>query len=122
MNSIEILDAVKEKYGLASDSQAAKKLGIGQRFVSKVRRGEKVFGADTIYRAGELLNIEAGKMACWAMAERAKNEDARRTWQAGFINSALLPFLGGIGGLLLYILCKIARQSESTFAAQCNPA
>lgn len=90
MNSIEILDAIKKKYGIKSDRQAATKLGVSQRWVSKIRTGEAVFGADTMYEAGKLLGIDEGKIACWAMAERAKTDAARRAWQRGYADILLL--------------------------------
>ena len=80
MNSVELLDALKSKYELTYDKGVADMLHLSTTFISKIRHGEKIFGSDTLLVIAKLLDIELEKIACFAMAERAKEKNSRTKW------------------------------------------
>ena len=83
MNSIDMLDAIKSKYQFGYDKEVADLLNLSTTFISKVRRGEKIFGADTLLKIAKHLDLELNYVARLAMAERAKDNRNRRTWLKG---------------------------------------
>jgi transcriptional regulator with XRE-family HTH domain len=80
MNSIDMLDALKNKYGLDYDKDVADLLHLSTTFISKVRRGEKIFGSDILLKIAELLDLGLDDIARAAMAERAKDPKSRKKW------------------------------------------
>ena len=83
MNSIDMLDALKDKYQFGYDKEVADLLNLSTTFISKVRRGEKIFGADTLLKIAKHLDLELDYIARIAMAERTKESRNRKTWLKG---------------------------------------
>ena len=83
MNSIDMLDALKDKYQFGYDKEVADLLNLSTTFISKVRRGEKIFGADTLLKIAKHLDLGLDYIARIAMAERTKESRNRKTWLKG---------------------------------------
>ena len=79
-SSCQFLDAVKSKYGLASDYAVAKKLRISQPTVSRYRKKQGYLDDEVALRVAKALEIDAAYVLACAHAERAKGEEMRATW------------------------------------------
>lgn len=82
--SVELLDMVKARYGIASDYAAAKKLSLTRSFISKIRQGKSYFGLDTSLQIAELLELDPLKVigsTRFEQAERAHDAQLKDLWQ-----------------------------------------
>lgn len=70
MNSVDMLDAIKNKY-LCTDYRAAKLLGISTQAVSNIRCDRKTFGDETALKAAQLLDMNPAFLLACLQAERA---------------------------------------------------
>ena len=80
--SKDFTSAIKARYGIESDYQLAKLLGITRSAMSKYRTGVcHVFGEDIGYRIAELLDLDAGYVLSCLAAERSKDIKVKKVWQ-----------------------------------------
>lgn len=80
--TIEFLNAVKRAYGLTSDYQLAKKLGVSRQMVSEYMAGKRTLGEETAVKVAELLELDWAYVVACVQAERSKGTDSRRAWAA----------------------------------------
>lgn len=78
--TLQYIDAIKLRHGIESDYAVAKLLGTSRQAVSKYRQGNTSFDDLTALHVAELLGVNPLEVIAAANAERAKNDDARRTW------------------------------------------
>lgn len=78
--TLQYIDAIKLRHGIESDYAVAKLLGVTRGAVSSYRVGRTFFDDLTALRAAELLGLNPLEVIAAANAERAKSDDARRTW------------------------------------------
>lgn len=80
--TIDFLDAVKARTGVASDYALAPILGVTRASVSRLRSGHGFLGDSTAIQVAKLLEIEPGYVMASCHAERAKSADERAAWMA----------------------------------------
>lgn len=80
MTTIEYLDAVKTRYGLASDYALAKKLGWPQTTISGYRARRRFFDDEAALTVAQVLDIEPICVIAAANAERAKTPEQKARW------------------------------------------
>ncbi len=96
MNTLEYLDACKERLGITSDYALAKALRVGQPTVIGYRSGRSTFNDDTALSVAEILGVHPLQVIATANAERAKTPEQRARWSgvmekfsASFLNLLL---------------------------------
>src|SRR5258708_29549327 len=77
--TVQFLDAVRARYGLTSDYQLAKLLGLKQQAISHYRKG-RTWGAETAVKVAELLKLPAVYVLACMAAERAGTVETRNAW------------------------------------------
>lgn len=80
--TIELLDAVKARRGLASDYALAKVLGVTQQAVSGYRAGNSAISDDVALTVAEILQLHPLQVIAAANAERAKTAEQKARWTA----------------------------------------
>lgn len=91
MNTLEYLDAVKQKLGITSDYALAARLGVTRSAVSNFQRGVGVFGDDVALTVAEILGVHPLTVIAQANAERAKTPEQRARW-SGVMEKFSLSF------------------------------
>lgn len=80
MNTLEYLDAVKQRLGITSDYALAKQLGITQSTISGYRAGRSRIDDDVALSIAEILKLNPLAVIATANAERAKTPEQRARW------------------------------------------
>lgn len=80
MNTIEYLDAVKQRRNITSDYALAKVLGVAQSTVIGYRSGRRIIDDEVCLTISQILNIEPLTVIATANAERAKTPEMRARW------------------------------------------
>lgn len=96
MNTLEYIDAVKQRRGIASDYALAKELGIAKQTMSSYRKGKTHFDDAVCRRVAELLGIHPGLVMLDMQRERSQSPESHKVWQEvfeGFL-TLLLPANG----------------------------
>lgn len=70
MNSCDFIDALKAAYGLTSDYQAAKKLGISTTTISSYRAHRSFLSDDIALKIADLLEVDPLTVLACVNAER----------------------------------------------------
>jgi transcriptional regulator with XRE-family HTH domain len=98
----DFLDDLRAKFGLTSDYQVAKLLGMQRQQVARYRKGQSTFDDTTAARIAEMLGIDAGYVAACMNAQRAQTDQARRMWEraAKVLAGTALAILAGCTLLL----------------------
>lgn len=91
MNTIDLLEAVKVRRGVASDYALAKVLGVTQQAVSSYRAGNSKISDDVALTVAEILQLEPMQVIALANAERAKTEAQKARWM-GLVEKFSMPF------------------------------
>lgn len=87
MTPTEYLDAAKEKMGLSSDYELAKRLGIPNANLPGMRRGERNIPLDVAFKLAITLELDPAQVVADLEAQREKNPKRREFW-SGFIRRA----------------------------------
>lgn len=80
MNTLELLEAVKERRGVKSDYALAKVLGVTQTAVSSYRTGNSKISDDVALTVAEILGMHPLVVIAAANAERAKTDEQKARW------------------------------------------
>lgn len=94
MNTVEFLDAIKQRHDLTSDYQLWKSgiLGVGQSTLSGYRTGKQCFDDTVAMKAAALLGLPEGYVISCVHAERErpKRPEVAKAWErmANTIKSA----------------------------------
>jgi len=80
MNTLELLEAVKERRGITSDYALAKVLGITQSAASSYRTGRSRIDDNVALTVAEILQIHPMQVIAAANAERAKTPEQKARW------------------------------------------
>lgn len=80
MNTIQLLDAIRERRNLPSDYAAAALLGLTRSQVSKYRNGKDFMGDEVVQRAAELIGADPAIAMAGVHAERATDPQTRKVW------------------------------------------
>lgn len=81
MNTNELLDQVKARYGLHSDYSLSAKLGLTRSVVSAYRNGKRMLGDDAALKVAELLDLDPGYVLACMEAERSHSAAAKAAWE-----------------------------------------
>lgn len=110
MNSNELLDKVKKDYNIASDYALAKRLGISQEGLRKIR--DRGLSDERALQVATLLDLNPGEIMASVRAERAKSPEVKAAWRriAESMRSAL-------GVLAFVAICNIALFAQPAEAA-----
>ena len=124
MNSLEFLDAVRERHGLTSYNKLAKFLGSSSGHISQYVTGKRKLDPKICHKVADALGLEVGFVLACIQVERAKRTEDRAAWQrvadlvkvAGVASIVALavflevdaPALENAGVGVLCILCYIA--------------
>ncbi|KLU99018.1 hypothetical protein ABT56_23060 [Photobacterium aquae] len=71
--TVELLDMVKAKYGLTSDYQLAKKLGVSSARVSNWRNMKASLEWDTAFQVADLLGINDQNVVYGLLEDKYQN-------------------------------------------------
>lgn len=82
MKTLDYLDAIKTKFELKSDYALAKKMGITQTAINRMRHGKVVLGDETALKIAELLEINASEILIQSHMERCRNSAVKAAWEA----------------------------------------
>lgn len=77
--TIELMDALRVRYGLTSDYQLAHFLGVERQAVSHYRTG-RTLGDDTAIKVAELLGMDWAYVIACVHAERAQRDETKNLW------------------------------------------
>lgn len=113
--TIEYLDAVKARSGIASDYALAPLLGITRAEVSRLRNGKSALGNNTALQVAILLQIDAAEVIASANGERARSPEERAVWQS------IVQRLGSAGGLAGLVALGITMSVPSPANANQHP-
>ncbi|HJV24576.1 MAG TPA: helix-turn-helix domain-containing protein [Aromatoleum sp.] len=80
--SAAYLDAIRDKYALKSDSQAAALLGVTRASASRFRNGDDSFSDTNAAKIAELLECDPLEVLISAHLQRAKDERTRALWES----------------------------------------
>lgn len=101
-----LLDAVRERHNLRSDTKLAKFLGLERSRVSLYRTGTRKLDPEACIRIADALDVPAAHVLALIQAERARRSEHRRIWLKaakallnGKVAAALT--LAAAGGLLM---------------------
>lgn len=97
--TIEFLDAVKAKHGVASDYALAPILGVTRSAMSKYRQKKDFLGDSTAIRVAELLEIDPLIVVASVHFERSKIDQEKALWKG---------FLQKLGGLAASVVIALA--------------
>lgn len=97
----DLLDALQERYGLPSDNQVAKRLGIPQATFSGWRRGRMYPTEVHAFTIAEALEIPPALVLIIAAADRTEDEKARAKWRALLVQVAQKGF-GALAAIAVF--------------------
>lgn len=97
MNTIEYLDAVKQRLGVASDYALAKALGFSLSSVSGYRTGRRFLDDDAALTVAQTLNVNPLVVIAAANLERAKTPEQAARW-SGVMEKFSTSFLNLLSG------------------------
>lgn len=80
MNTIQLLDAIRERQKLPSDYAAAAMLGLTRSQVSRYRNGKDFMGDEVAQRAADLIGLDPAVTIAQMHAERAADPKMRKLW------------------------------------------
>lgn len=80
MNTLEYMQACKERLGITSDYALAKALGLSQTGLSNYRTGRSRMDDDVALKVAEILGLHPLQVIASANAERAKTEEQKARW------------------------------------------
>jgi predicted transcriptional regulator len=80
MNTLEYLDAVKERLGIESDYALANRLGVKQPTITSYRKGRSRMSDDVALKVSEILQLHPLQVIAAANAERAETDAQREKW------------------------------------------
>lgn len=81
MNTLELLEAVKERRGITSDYALAKVLGITQSAASSYRTGRSRIDDNVALTVAEILQMHPLQVIAVANFERAKTPEQKARWR-----------------------------------------
>jgi transcriptional regulator with XRE-family HTH domain len=82
LNTIQLLDLARERAGIQSDYRLAQVIGVDKSTITHWRSGRHSPDALQGSRLAELAELDAGQVAAWIQAERAKTDEARALWRS----------------------------------------
>lgn len=119
----QLLDRIKEKYGLKSDYALAKAIGMSRERISRYRNSSGELGDDAALKVAELLDLDPGYVLACMSHQRTKSDAARHAWErladlvkrhgvaAGMAILAAAPTLSALRlESLVCILCQMPRR------------
>lgn len=116
----DLLDAVKSRYGLASDYALAKKIGMSRERISKYRHTGGALADENAVLVAELLDLPPGYVLACAAFERAKSDVSRSAWSHA---ADVLKRFGAAAAVLLSVVAPVhllptEAEANQTFIAQ----
>jgi transcriptional regulator with XRE-family HTH domain len=78
---VDLLEAMREERGWASDNQIARGLRVGQQTVSSWRTGVRTPGDDHALKIAEALDISPALVMAIAAMERSTSKESRKIWR-----------------------------------------
>lgn len=81
MDSVQFLDAVRERHNIPSDNKLAQFLNLPQGRVASYRTGRRKLDQDACIRVAEALELPPEHVFAAIQAERAKRTEHRRVWE-----------------------------------------
>lgn len=103
--TVELLDEIKGRYGIASDYGLAKYLGFDESRINHYRAGRRYLSDETALQIAKLLDMPAGQVLAMIQAERATNAAVKKAWEslakkAAGVTAAALLLTWSIGALV----------------------
>ena len=81
MNTVQLIDALRQRHKLPSDYAAAALLGLTRAQLSRYRNGKDFLGDEQALKVADLLGLEPGYVLACMHAERSKAPAVRSTWE-----------------------------------------
>lgn len=79
-STVDFLDAVKARHGLASDYQLSKFFGCTRGAISNYRMGKSHLDEAAAMKVARALDLAPGYVLAAVAAERTKSEEVKRAW------------------------------------------
>lgn len=94
--TLQLLEAVKRRRGIASDYALAKHLGVSRQVMSSYRSGTTL-GEDMAMKVADELGVPRAAVLAAMASERTKNEDVKKAWAQALkkLGAAAAALLGG---------------------------
>jgi len=92
MNTLEYLEACKERLNITSDYALAKALGLSQTGLSNYRTGRSRMDDDVALKVADILHLHPLQVIAAANAERAKTPESKARWM-GVMEKFSVSFL-----------------------------
>jgi len=113
MNTVEIIDRIKQAQGVVSDYAVAKLLGVRPSTVVHYRSGDRTMSDDVLPRAAQLADVPLSAAAAAVAAERTRNPLVRKALETvakGLLACVPVVISLQIPALIAHcILCKTPR-------------
>lgn len=109
--TIELLETVKDRYGIPSDRQLSLRLKITRAQISRYRTKGEAMGEEVALRVAELLELDPGYVLASMEAERTHSKAAKAAWERAAERLNALARREASGDC---ILCKIADRGFPT--------
>lgn len=119
MNTIELLDAIRERHNLPSDYAAAALLNITRQQASKYRHGKEAMGDEVAQRAAALLGLDPAVVVVQMHAQRAADPELRKLWTG---MAERLERAGVAAALLAFGVTFTGGPDAGAMASQPAPA
>ncbi len=87
MKASDYFDAAKQRIGITSDYELAKRIGSSDKHMPAMRKGTRAVPLDVAYKLAITLELDPALVVADLEAQREKNE-ARRAFWSGFISHA----------------------------------
>lgn len=116
--TVDLLDALQERYGWTSDNQVAQGLGIPQTSVSNWRRGRTYPTEVHALTIAKALDLEPVHVLAIAAADRSPDKKTREAWLAQIARGVLLGFFVIGGGSIASPPPAQAQDAESVYSGK----
>lgn len=106
----DYLKDLKLRYGIESDYQLAKLLGLRKQTIGSLQAADSTFSVETAMRVAELLGIDPKPIVVQAHLERARSPAERKMWES-LLGKVAAIAVGAVG------LAAIATYPADVIAA-----
>lgn len=101
MTPTEYLIACKQKFGIKSDYELAKRLNWNKQGISEVTRGNRSIPSQIAYRIADALGLDHGVVWADIEAHQEKDPKKRAYWEEFLARAAVFVLAIGVGGAAL---------------------
>jgi plasmid maintenance system antidote protein VapI len=101
MTPIEYLDACKQKIGIRSDYELARRLEWNKQGISNVRKGQRSLPSEIAFRMADMLGLAHSVVWADIEAHQEKDPKKRAYWEEFLARAAVFVMAIGVGSAAL---------------------